>query len=84
MNIFLDKEQRFDWIRADVVGGISLIWGRQSYRWSDLDFEANAKEGIGVDWRITYKDLEPWYDNVENMEGVGLVFHGLVLSGLIV
>jgi choline dehydrogenase-like flavoprotein len=65
-----EEKQRFDWIRADVVGGRSLIWGRQCYRWSDLDFEANAKEGIGVDWPIRYKDLEPWYDYVEKYVGV--------------
>ncbi|MFC4873205.1 GMC oxidoreductase [Negadavirga shengliensis] len=65
-----EEKQRFDWIRADVVGGRSLIWGRQCYRWSDLDFEANAKEGIGVDWPIRYKDLAPWYDYVERYVGV--------------
>jgi len=52
------------------VGGRSLIWGRQSYRWSDLDFEANAKDGYGVDWPIRYKDIAPWYSHVEKFIGV--------------
>ncbi len=51
----------FDWIRGKQVGGRSLIWGRQTYRWSDLDFEANSKDGYGVDWPIRYKDIAPWY-----------------------
>src|SRR5882762_11312467 len=50
------KEKPFSWIRGRQVGGKSITWGRQSYRWSDLDFEANLKEGIGVDWPIRYKD----------------------------
>jgi choline dehydrogenase-like flavoprotein len=62
--------KRYDWIRADVVGGRSLLWARQSYRWSDLDFEANAKDGYGVDWPIRYKDIAPWYDYVEQFIGV--------------
>jgi choline dehydrogenase-like flavoprotein len=58
------------------VGGRSLVWGRQCYRWSDLDFEANAKDGHGVDWPIRYKDLEPWYDYVEPFVGIsGSVEH---------
>jgi choline dehydrogenase-like flavoprotein len=62
--------KRFDWIRGDVVGGRSLLWARQCYRWSDLDFEANSKDGYGVDWPIRYKDLAPWYDYVETFVGV--------------
>ncbi|MCB0474080.1 MAG: GMC family oxidoreductase [Flavobacteriaceae bacterium] len=62
--------KRFDWIRGYHVGGRSLTWGRQSYRLSDLDFEANKKEGIGVDWPIRYKDIAPWYDYVEEYIGV--------------
>ena len=54
--------KRFDWFRGYHVGGRSLMWGRQSYRWSDLDFEANAKEGIGTDWPIRYKEIAAWYD----------------------
>jgi choline dehydrogenase-like flavoprotein len=61
---------RFDWMRGYHVGGRSIMWGRQSYRWSDLDFEANAKDGIAVDWPIRYKDLAPWYDKVESFVGV--------------
>ncbi len=64
------ETKRFDWIRGDQVGGRSLIWGRQCYRWSDLDFEANAREGIGVNWPIRYRDIEPWYDYVERFVGV--------------
>lgn len=64
------EEKRYDWIRADVLGGRSLLWGRHCYRLSDLDFEANAKDGVGIDWPIRYKDLEPWYDYVEQFIGV--------------
>lgn len=64
------EAKRFDWIRGDIVGGRSVLWARQSYRLSDLDFEANAKEGIGVDWPIRYKDIAPWYDYVEQFIGV--------------
>ena len=60
----------FRWFRGYQVGGRSLLWARHCFRWSDLDFEANAKEGIGVDWPIRYKDLEPWYDHVETFIGV--------------
>jgi choline dehydrogenase-like flavoprotein len=60
----------FDWIRGYQVGGRSLMWGRQCYRWSDLDFKANAKEGIGVDWPIRYKDIAPWYSYVERFVGI--------------
>jgi len=65
-----DEDKRFDWIRGTQVGGRSLIWGKQTYRWSDLDFEANAKDGIGVDWPIRYKDIEPWYAYVEEHVGI--------------
>jgi choline dehydrogenase-like flavoprotein len=64
------EESRFDWIRGYHVGGRSLTWGRQSYRHSPIDFEANAKEGIGVDWPIRYEDLAPWYEHVERFIGV--------------
>jgi len=72
----VDKEspytetKRFDWFRGYHVGGRSLMWGRQSYRWSDLDFEANGKEGVGVDWPVRYKDIAPWYDYVEKFAGI--------------
>jgi choline dehydrogenase-like flavoprotein len=62
--------KRYDWIRGDIVGGRSLLWARMTYRLSDLDFEANAKEGIGVDWPVRYKDIAPWYDYVERFIGV--------------
>lgn len=65
-----NEEKRFDWMRGYHVGGRSLMWGRQSYRLSDIDFEANKKDGYGVDWPIRYKDLEPWYDYVEQYIGV--------------
>lgn len=65
-----DEDKRFDWIRGTQVGGRSLIWGKQTYRWSDLDFEANAKDGIGVDWPIRYKDIKPWYEHVEKHVGI--------------
>lgn len=64
------ETKRFDWIRGYQVGGRSLTWGRQSYRWSDIDFEANKKEGIGIDWPVRYKDISPWYDKVEEYIGV--------------
>ncbi len=64
------ETKRFDWIRGDIVGGRSVLWGRQSYRWSDLDFEANKRDGIGVDWPIRYKDIAPWYDYVEQFIGI--------------
>jgi choline dehydrogenase-like flavoprotein len=64
------EDKPFDWIRGYHVGGRSLMWGRQSYRWSDIDFEANLREAVAVDWPIRYKDLSPWYDHVENFIGV--------------
>jgi choline dehydrogenase-like flavoprotein len=64
------EEKPFDWIRGNQVGGRSLLWGKQCYRWSDLDFEANAKEGIAIDWPIRYKDIEEWYTYVEKYVGV--------------
>ncbi|TAH01209.1 MAG: GMC family oxidoreductase [Sphingobacteriales bacterium] len=72
----LDKQnpytevQRYDWVRADVLGGRSLLWARMCFRWSDLDFEANAKDGHGVDWPIRYQDIAPWYDYVEKFVGI--------------
>lgn len=62
--------KRFDWFRGYQVGGRSLMWGRQSYRWSDFDFEANAKEGIAIDWPIRYADIAPWYSHVEKFAGI--------------
>ena len=68
---------RFDWIRGYQVGGRSLVWGRQSYRWSEMDFEANAKEGIAIDWPIRYKDIAPWYDYIESYIGISGMKEGL-------
>jgi len=65
-----NENKRFDWMRGYHVGGRSIMWGRHSYRWSDLDFEANAKDGIAVDWPVRYKDIAPWYDRVEEYIGV--------------
>lgn len=62
--------RRFDWMRGYHLGGRSLQWGRQSYRWSDIDFGANKKDGIAVDWPVRYKDIAPWYEKVENYIGV--------------
>ena len=64
------EDKRFDWMRGYHVGGRSIMWGRHSYRWSDLDFEANAKDGYGVDWPIRYKDIAPWYSYVERHVGI--------------
>ena len=69
--------KRFDWFRGYQVGGRSLLWGRQSYRLSDLDFEANVRDGIAVDWPIRYKDLAPWYDHVERHAGISGSKEGL-------
>lgn len=65
-----NEEKRFDWMRGYHVGGRSIMWGRHSYRWSDIDFEANKKEGVAVDWPVRYKDIAPWYDKVESYIGV--------------
>jgi len=72
-----EPETRFDWIRGYHTGGRSLMWGRQSYRWSDIDFNANAKEGIAIDWPIRYADLKPYYDKVERYIGVSGMKEGL-------
>jgi choline dehydrogenase-like flavoprotein len=71
------EEKPFNWFRGYQVGGRSLLWGRQSYRWSEMDFEANAKDGIAVDWPIRYKDLAPWYSYVEKFIGVSGSKEGL-------
>lgn len=64
------EKKRFDWYRGYHMGGRSLLWGRQSYRLNEADFEANAKEGVAVDWPIRYADLAPWYDYVERFAGI--------------
>src|SRR3989449_5385518 len=73
----MDPDRPFLWIRGRQVGGRSIIWGRQTYRWSDLDFEANLREGIAVDWPIRYQDIAPWYDYVEDFAGVSGQAEGL-------
>ena len=65
-----NETKRFDWMRGYHVGGRSLQWGRHSYRLSEIDFTANAREGIAVDWPVRYKDIAPWYDKVESYIGV--------------
>ncbi|MGZ5255494.1 MAG: GMC oxidoreductase [Flavitalea sp.] len=64
------ETKRFDWYRGYHVGGRSLTWGRQSYRHSKMDFEANAKEGVAVDWPIRYNEIAPWYDHAERFAGI--------------
>jgi choline dehydrogenase-like flavoprotein len=67
----------FNWLRGRQVGGRSIMWGRQVYRWSDLDFEANLKDGHGTDWPIRYRDIAPWYAHVERFIGVSGAREGL-------
>ena len=71
------ETKRFDWIRGYHVGGRSITWGRQSYRLGDMDFEANLKDGIAVDWPVRYKEMSPWYDYVESYIGVSGQVEGL-------
>ena len=69
--------KRFDWFRGYQVGGKSLLWGRQSYRLSEYDFAANAKDGVAIDWPIRYDELAPWYDYVEKFAGISGSTEGL-------
>ena len=71
------EDAPFKWFRGRQVGGRSIMWGRQVYRWSDLDFEANAKDGHGTDWPIRYADIAPWYSHVERFIGVTGAKEGL-------
>src|SRR5215218_4329292 len=71
------ETKRFDWFRGYHVGGRSLMWGRQSYRWSNADFEANAKDGIAIDWPIRYNEIAPWYDYAERFAGISGSKEGL-------
>ncbi|RZF59988.1 GMC oxidoreductase [Sphingobacterium corticibacterium] len=64
------QEKPFDWIRGYQVGGKSLLWARQTQRWSDFDFEGPLRDGFAVDWPIRYSDLAPWYDHVEKFVGI--------------
>jgi choline dehydrogenase-like flavoprotein len=76
-NPYIERKGGMDWIRAYHTGGKSLLWGRQSYRWNEEDFMANAKDGIGVDWPIRYEDLAPWYTYVEKFAGISGQKEGL-------
>jgi choline dehydrogenase-like flavoprotein len=71
------EDKPFDWFRGYHVGGRSLMWGRQSYRWSDFDFEANLHEGVGTDWPIRYQEIAPWYDYAETFAGISGSKEGL-------
>lgn len=73
----VDDSKPFHWVRGDILGGRSVLWGRQCYRWSDLDFEANRKDGHGIDWPIRYKDIAPWYSYVEKFAGISGQAEGL-------
>jgi choline dehydrogenase-like flavoprotein len=64
------QEKPFRWFRSYQEGGKSLLWARQTQRWSDLDFEGPARDGFAVDWPIRYRDIEPWYDHVEKFVGI--------------
>ncbi|WP_161890650.1 GMC oxidoreductase [Pontibacter russatus] len=64
------QEKPFDWIRGYQVGGKSLLWARQTQRWSDFDFEGPARDGFAVDWPIRYADIAPWYSYVEKFAGI--------------
>ncbi|MCV6620939.1 MAG: GMC family oxidoreductase [Cellvibrionaceae bacterium] len=72
-----DKNKPYHWIRANGVGGRSLIWGRQTYRWSEFDFKANAEDGHGCEWPIGYDDLKDWYSYVEKFVGISGAKEGL-------
>ncbi|MEP1490336.1 MAG: GMC family oxidoreductase [Algibacter sp.] len=65
-----NETKEYLWLRGYHVGGRSIMWGKQTYRWSEMDFEANKLDGHGVDWPIRYKDIAPWYDKVEEYIGV--------------
>jgi len=71
------EDKPFDWIRGNHLGGRSLMWGRQTYRLSEMDFESNAKDGNGSDWPIRYDDIAPWYSHVERFIGVSGSKEGL-------
>lgn len=64
------QKKPFDWIRGYQVGGKSLLWARQTQRWSNFDFEGPARDGFAVDWPIRYKDIAPWYSYVEKFAGI--------------
>ncbi|MEM7575373.1 MAG: GMC family oxidoreductase [Bacteroidota bacterium] len=72
-----DEAERFDWIRGHHVGGRSIMWGRHCYRWGDPDFEANARDGVAIDWPVRYAEIESWYDYVETFVGISGQAEGL-------
>jgi len=72
-----EEKQRFDWMRGYHTGGRSIMWGKQSYRLSPMDMEANAKDGISIPWPISYEELAPWYDYVERFAGISGSKEGL-------
>ncbi len=73
----VDKQDPFMWIRGNTVGGRSLLWGRQVYRWSEMDFRANERDGHGIPWPVGYDDIAPWYSHVEKFIGVNGKAEGL-------
>ncbi|MDB4144017.1 hypothetical protein N9733_11225, partial [Akkermansiaceae bacterium] len=72
-----EEKKRFDWMRGYHTGGRSLMWGKQSYRLSQMDMEANAKDGIAIPWPISYNELAPWYSYVEKFAGISGSKEGL-------
>jgi choline dehydrogenase-like flavoprotein len=74
---YVEENHKFDWLRGYHVGGRSLMWARQSYRFSKMDFEANAREGVGIPWPVTYEEIAPWYDKVEIFAGISGSLEGL-------
>lgn len=70
-------DSEFMWVRGYHVGGRSIMWGRGCYRWSNMDFKANAKDGVGVDWPVRYNEIEPWYEHVEEHIGIAGNYDGL-------
>ena len=71
------EKERFDWMRGYHVGGRSIMWGRHSYRWSDMDFKANARDGVGTPWPVGYDEIAPWYDYAEQFAGISGELLGL-------
>jgi choline dehydrogenase-like flavoprotein len=74
-----NQEKPFDWIRGYQVGGKSLLWARQTQRWSNFDFEGPARDGFAVDWPVRYNDLAPWYSYVEKFAGISGNKDGLAI-----
>jgi choline dehydrogenase-like flavoprotein len=71
------EAKKFDWLRGYHVGGRSLMWARQSYRLSPMDFDANAREGVAIPWPVSYEEIAPWYDKVETFAGISGSIEGL-------